>query len=157
MASPALAPRFSQSAARQGEELAGQPNRSTYLRQTVSSGNEVMGPPWRGRPASEIRLATLPSSPLDSLSFIFGKEEPTELFAYNDLAEAGRTTPLAGVPQKPHSPTSSGASPFSLWPSLSLSCSWITTWPPERELPVRGCSGPRRRSSDPSLGCENTR
>jgi len=91
--SPALAPRFSQSAARQGEELAGQPSRSSYLRQAVSSGNEVMGPPGRGRPASEIRLATLPSSPLESLSSISGKEEPTELFAYNDLAEAGRTTP----------------------------------------------------------------
>jgi len=44
-----------------------------------------MGPPRRGRPASKIRLASLPS--------VFGKEEPTELFAYNDLAEAGRTTP----------------------------------------------------------------
>jgi len=102
---PALAPRFSQSATLRDEELAGQPSRASCLRQTVSSGNEVMGPPGRGRPASEIRLATLPS--------VFGKEEPTELFAYNDLAEAGRTTPLAGVSQKPHSPTSSGASPFS--------------------------------------------
>jgi len=36
--SPALAPRFSQSATRRGEELAGQPSRSSYLRQTVSSG-----------------------------------------------------------------------------------------------------------------------
>jgi len=64
--SPALAPRFSQSATRRGEELAGQPSRSSYLRQTVSSGNKVMGPPGRGLPASEIRLATLPSSPLES-------------------------------------------------------------------------------------------
>jgi len=52
-----------------------------------------MGPSGRGRPASEIRLVTLPSSPLESLSSISGKEEPTELFAYNDLAEVGRTTP----------------------------------------------------------------
>jgi len=52
-----------------------------------------MGPPGRGRPASKIRLATLPSSPLESLSSVFGKEEQTELFAYNDLADAGRTTP----------------------------------------------------------------
>jgi len=72
-----------------------------------------MGPPGRGLPASKIRLGTVPSPPLESLSSVFGKEEPTELFAYNDLTEAGRTTPLAGVSQEPHSPTSSGASPFS--------------------------------------------
>jgi len=72
-----------------------------------------MGPPGRGLPASEIGLGKVPSSPLESLPSVFEKEEPTELFGYNDLAEAGRTTPLAGVSQKPHSPTSSGASPFS--------------------------------------------
>jgi len=111
--SPALAPRFSQSATRRGEELAGQPSRASYLRQTVSSGNKAMGPPGRGRPASEIRLGKVLSSPLESLSSIFGKEETTELFAYNDLAEAGRTTPAGRRAAKPHSPTSSGASPFS--------------------------------------------
>jgi len=149
--SPALAPQFSQSATRQGEELAGQPSRASYLRQAVSSGNKVMGPPGRGRPASEIRLVTLPSSPLESLSSISGKEEPTELFAYNDLGEAGRTTPAGRRVAKAALPHFVRRIACLLWPSLSLSCSWITTsaWP-ERRLPVRGCSGPRRPSSDPS-------
>jgi len=101
--SSALAPRFSQSATRRGEELAGQPSELPPTDGLI--GERGHGSAGRGLPASEIRLVTLPS--------VFGKEEPTELFAYNDLAEAGRTTPLAGVSQKPHSPTSSGASPFS--------------------------------------------
>jgi len=69
--SPALAPRFSQSAARQGEELAGQPSRSSYLRQTVSSGTSswvrpggVVRPRRSGSPRSRHRRwSRFPPSP----------------------------------------------------------------------------------------------
>jgi len=45
-----------------------------------------MGPPGRGRPASEIRLATLPSSPLESLSSVL-----------EDVVVGGAAEPLATI------------------------------------------------------------
>jgi len=45
-----------------------------------------MGPPWRGLPASEIRLATLPSSPLESLSSVSG-----------DVVVGGAAEPVATI------------------------------------------------------------
>jgi len=142
--SPALAPRFSQSATRRGEELAGQPSRSSYLRQTVSSGNKVMGPPGRGLPASKIRLATLPS--------VFGKEEPTELFAYNDLAEVGRTTPAGRRAAKAALPHFVRRIAI-LFVAVTVAAVLLDLdlgLAAERGFPSRGCSRPRRRSSEQS-------
>jgi hypothetical protein len=48
-----------------------------------------MGPPWRGLPASEIRIGTLPSSPLESLSSVSG-----------DVVVGGAAEPLVTIWQR---------------------------------------------------------